>query len=282
MTRNRRVPRLRAGDGSRLSRWTQSGIPASAPRCSSSARRPRRSRPTRSRRRSASIATWRGRGSSGCWRSGLVLDVVRAALGPNRPGRRRPTKVYEPAPELAAIEFPGAAHRRARGRARSTTSTPPSGTRRSPAPARASRARSPTAAALRGSTALPAAAEAVCAAMRRLGFQATVDRGRRRPRPSSARRRARSARSSQASAGRGRARPRALVGPARTRAARRRVGNYHLRDARVPRPGRLVRGAPPARGRSAQAAVEPGSRAAYSRRSNQCVARSASATTGSV
>ena len=174
--------------------------------------------------------------------AGLVLTSFEQRSGRTGPGAGRPTKVYEPAPELAAIEFPGR-HIDALVAALVDDIDP---AERDAALARAGAAFSRTLAergGLRGSAALPAAAEAVCAAMRSLGFQAAVDRvdGVRGRHPHA------DVPAPPGRAGerrRGRARPRALVGPARTRAPRRRVGDDHLRDARVPRPGRLVRGAP--------------------------------------
>jgi predicted ArsR family transcriptional regulator len=107
--------------------------------------------------------------------AGLLLASFERRTGRTGPGAGRPTKVYEPAPELSAIEFPER-HVDALVAALIDDIDP---AERDGALVRAGTTFSGALAersGLRGSSALPAAAEAVCAALRRLGFQATVDR----------------------------------------------------------------------------------------------------------
>src|SRR4051812_12969435 len=107
--------------------------------------------------------------------AGVLLASFERRSGRTGPGAGRPTKVYEPAPELAAIEFPGR-HVDALVAALVDDIDPDV---RTAALTRAGTAFGRTLGdrgELRGSLALPAAAEAVCAAMRSLGFQAAVER----------------------------------------------------------------------------------------------------------
>jgi len=108
-------------------------------------------------------------------RSGLLLASFERRTEKTGPGSGRPAKVYEPAPELSAIEFPDR-HVDALVAALIDDIAPGEldaaltrvGTTFSATLAQRS--------GLRGTSALPAAAEAVCAALRRLGFQAKLDR----------------------------------------------------------------------------------------------------------
>jgi predicted ArsR family transcriptional regulator len=108
-------------------------------------------------------------------RSGLLVASFERRTGRTGPGAGRPTKVYEPAPELTAIEFPErhvdalvAALIDDIDPAEREAALARAGTRFSGALAERS--------GLQGSAAFPLAVEAICGALRRLGFQATVER----------------------------------------------------------------------------------------------------------
>ena len=234
------------------------------------------------RRRSACIATSRGRGSSGCRRRACCSTSFERRTGRVGPGAGRPTKVYEPAPGARRDRVPER-HVDALVAALDRRHRPRRARRGARARRRALRdRRSPSASGLRGAPLCRPRPRPSARRCGSLGFQAdrrrvdgseVVIRTPTCPLRPLVRTSPDASRASTAG-----------CGPACSKRVLRGGGSatVTLRDARLPRRGRVVRGAAAGRAVARQAAVEPGSRAAYSRRSNQCVARSASATTGSV